>query len=83
MQVQYYGNTPNGSCSRVVGVWLDGKLCAVAAGGVNAVDALGNGANDGTSAENPLSGEEKVDLVWFHGALLSCPEDVVANADAL
>ena len=42
---------------------LDGGLCTAAVGGVNAVDVLGNGANDGTSAENPLSGEEKLDRV--------------------
>jgi hypothetical protein len=58
-----YGSTPNGSCSRDVGVWPDGELCTADVGGVNAVDALGNGANDGTSAENPLRGEEKFDFV--------------------
>jgi hypothetical protein len=61
-RLSLYGSTPNGSCSRDVGVWPDG-LCTAAVDGVNAVDALGNGANDGTSAENPPSGEEKLDLV--------------------
>ena len=65
--ISLYGSTPNGSCSRDVVVWPDGELgsAAVGAGGVNTVDALGNGANDGTSAENPLSGfgDEKFDFV--------------------
>lgn len=58
-----YGSTPNGSWRCDGGVWLDGGLCTTAIGGVNAVDALGNGANEGTSAENPLCGEEKFDRV--------------------
>ena len=62
-QLLLYGSTPNGSCSRDAGVWLDDELCTAAVGGVNAVDARGNGANDGTSAENPPSEEEKVDRV--------------------
>jgi hypothetical protein len=62
-QLSPYGSTPNGSCSRDVGVWPDGELWTTAVGDVNAVDALGSGANDGTSAENPPSGEEKFDLV--------------------
>ena len=37
------------------------EFCTVVAGGDNPVDALGKGASDGTSAENPPSGEEKFD----------------------
>lgn len=62
-QFLLYGSTPNGSCNRDGGVGVAGEFCTAAAGGANAVDALGNGASDGTSAENPLNGAEKLDRV--------------------